>query len=114
MVVGKMVKVLSSATDQRYVTRLMEVASSQSLDGAPIITTTAMAQGTFLVGDMSKAIVAEKGSIMVEVGLDGNDFTKNMRTILAEWKGEVIIENNDLTAFVTGVFATNAAAMETT
>lgn len=110
----KMVKVLSSATDQRYVTRLMEVASSQSLDGAPIITTTAMTQGTFLVGDMSKAMIAEKGAIAVEVGLDGNDFTKNMRTILGEWRGEVIIENNDLTAFVKGTFATTNAALETT
>jgi hypothetical protein len=51
---------------------------------------------------------------MVEVGLDGSDFVNNMRTILGEWRGEVIIENNDTTAFVTGTFATTNAALETT
>jgi hypothetical protein len=72
-----------------------------------------MTVGTFLIGDLSKALIAEKGGIMVDVGLDGNDFTKNMRTIIAEWRGEVIIENNDTTAFVYGVFATTNAALET-
>lgn len=102
-----------SATDKRYVDRLLQVGSTMQLDGVPIIETTAMTQGTFLVGEMSKSLVAEKGGIMVEVGLDGNDFTQNMRTILGEWRGEVIIENNDLTAFVKGTFATTNAALET-
>jgi HK97 family phage major capsid protein len=108
----KLVKL--SATDKRYVDRLMQVGSSMVLDGIPIVETTAMTQGDFLIGDLSKALIAEKGGIMVEVGTDGNDFTKNMRTIIGEWRGEVIIENNDTTAFVTGTFATTNAALETT
>ena len=107
----KLVKL--SATDKRYVDRLMQVGSTMMLDGIPIVETTAMAQGTFLIGDFSKALIAEQGGISVDVGLDGNDFTKNMRTILAEWKGEVIVENNDVTAFVKGTFATTNAALET-
>lgn len=108
----KLVKL--SSTDKRYVERLMLVGSTLMMDGIPIIETTAMTAGTFLIGDFSKALLAEKGSISVEVGLDGNDFTKNMRTILGEWRGEVIIENNDTTAFVKGTFATTNAALETT
>jgi hypothetical protein len=103
-----------SASDKRYVDRLLMMGSSLSLDGMPIIPTTAMTAGSYVIGDLSKALLAEKSGIRVEVGLDADDFTKNMRTILAEWRGEVIIENNDTTAFVTGVFATDAAAMETT
>lgn len=102
-----------SATDKRYVDRLLFMGSSLSLDGMPIIETTAMTAGSYVIGDFSKALVAEKGAIMVDVGLDGSDFSTNMRTILAEWRGEVIIESNDTSAFVTGVFATDAAAMET-
>jgi hypothetical protein len=83
------------------------------MDGIPIVETTAMTAGTFLIGEFGKALVAEKGGIMVDVGLDGNDFTNNMRTILGEWRGEVIIENNDTSAFVTGTFATTNAALET-
>ena len=107
----KLVKL--SATDKRYVDRLLQVGSMMMLDGIPIVETTAMAQGTFMIGDLTKALIAEKGGIMVDVGLDGNDFTNNMRTIIAEWRGEVIIENNDTTAFVKGVFATTNAALET-
>lgn len=103
-----------SASDKRYVDRLMQVGSTMRLDGMPIVETTAMTAGNFLIGDLSKALIAEKGGIMVEVGLDGNDFTNNMRTIIGEWRGEVIIENNDTTAFVKGTFATTNAALETT
>jgi len=102
-----------SATDKRYIDRLIQVGSSMVLDGIPIIETTVLTAGNFCIGDLSKALIAEKGGIMVDVGLDGNDFTKNMRTIIAEWRGQVIIENNDRTAFVKGVFATTNAALET-
>lgn len=103
-----------SSTDKRYVERLAQVGASLTMDGIPIVETTAITAGTYLIGDMSKALIAEKGSIMVEVGLDGNDFTNNMRTIIGEWRGEVIIQNNDTTAFVTGTFSTDKTALETT
>lgn len=102
-----------SATDKRYVDRLMMVAGTLNLDGTPIIENNNITAGNFLIGDFSKATIAQKSSIMVEVGLDGNDFTKNMRTILAEWRGQLFVENNDRTAFVTGTFATTNAALET-
>jgi len=101
-----------TATDKRYLDRLLQVGSTLLLDGVPILENSNIAVGSYLVYDASKATIVEKSSIMVEVGLDGNDFTKNMRTILAEWRGQLFIQNNDLTAFVTGVFATDAAAIE--
>lgn len=107
----KMAKV--STTDKRYIDRLLQVGSTLTLDGYPIIESTQIAAGTFLIGDFSKALIVQKGGIEVSVGLDGNDFTKNMRTILAEWRGQVIIQNNDRTAFVKGTFATTNAALET-
>lgn len=102
-----------SATDKRYVDRLMMVGSTLNLDGTPIVENTNITVGDFLVGDFSKATIVQKSSISVEVGLDGNDFTKNMRTILAEWRGQLFVQNNDTTAFVTGTFATTNAALET-
>jgi hypothetical protein len=51
---------------------------------------------------------------MIQVGMDGNDFTMNMRTVRAEWRGLCIVKNNDRSAFVKGVIATDAAALETT
>jgi len=102
-----------STTDKRYVDRLMIVAGELSVDGTPIIENVNITAGDFLIGDYSKATIVQKGTISVEVGLDGNDFTQNMRTILAEWRGQCFIQNNDTTAFVTGTFATTNAALET-
>lgn len=107
----KMVKV--SSTDKRYVERLAMIAGSLSLDGVPIIPTTLVTAGEYLVGDFTKVMVLDRQSVRIDVGLDGNDFTKNMRTIRAEWRGTVVTKQNDRTALVKGVFATDKAALET-
>lgn len=107
----KLVKL--SASDKRYVERLMMVGSQMSLDGIPIIENTNITAGDFLIGDFAKGTIVEKSGIEIEIGLDGNDFTKNMRTILAEWRGQLFVQNNDTTAFVKGTFATTNAALET-
>jgi HK97 family phage major capsid protein len=112
----KLVKL--SASDKRYVERLMMVGSQMSLDGIPIIENTNIAVGDFLIGDFSKGTIVEKSGIeveigLIEIGLDGNDFTKNMRTILAEWRGQLFVQNNDTTAFVKGTFSITNDALET-
>ena len=101
-----------TATDKRYVDRLLQVGSTLMLDGTPILENNDITIGSYLIGDFSKATIVQKSGITVEVGLDGSDFTKNMRTILAEWRGQLFVQNNDTTAFVKGVFATDAAAID--
>jgi len=110
----KLTKVLATSTDNRYVDRLVMVAGNLSLDGVPIVKNNNITAGDFLVGDFSKATIVQKSGITIEVGLDGNDFTKNMRTILAEWRGQLFVQTNDTTCFVTGTFVTTNAALETT
>ena len=102
-----------SATDKRYVDRLVNVAGSLELDGIPIVKTTLVTKGDYLVGYFPFDTVYQQDGISIDVGLDGNDFTKNMRTILAEWRGLNLIKTNKLTAFVKGVFATDKAVLET-
>lgn len=107
----KMTKV--SSTDKRYIERLAMVGGSLSFDGVPIIPTTLVTQDTYLIGDFSKNLLLDREDVSIEIGLDGNDWTKNMRTILAEWRGVNVLKNNDTTAFVTGTISTDAAALET-
>ena len=107
----KMVKV--SSTDKRYVERLAMVGGELSLDGTPIIPTTLVTQGDYLVGDFSKASVLTKQSVSIEVGYNADNFVKNYKTIRAEWRGVTFVKNNDRTAFVKGDFATDKAALET-
>ena len=107
----KMVKV--SSTDKRYVERLAMVAGSLSLDGVPIVETTLVDAGQYLIGDFTKAHIRTKAGISIDVGYTGDNFIKNFKTIRAEWRGVVYVKNNDRTAFVKGVFATDKAALET-
>lgn len=99
----------TSTTDRRYVDRLTIVAGQLSLDGIPIIATTLETQGEYLIGNGDLTTLYDKGAVRIDVGLDGNDFTENKRTILAEWRGALVTETNDRSAFVTGVFATDIA-----
>ena len=102
-----------SATDKRYVDRLVSVAGSLELDGIPIIKTTLVTKGEYLIGFFPFDTVYQQDGISIDIGLDGNDFTNNMRTILAEWRGLNLIKTNKLPAFVRGVFATDKAVLET-
>lgn len=108
----KMVKV--SSTDKRYVERLAMVAGSLSLDGVPIVETTLVDAGQYLIGDFTKAHIRTKSGVSIDVGYTGDNFIKNFKTIRAEWRGVVYVKNNDRTAFVKGSFAADKAALETT
>lgn len=102
-----------SATDRRYVDRLLFINGTMSLDGIPIIETTLVTAGQYLIGNFDLATLYEKEGLNIQMGLDADDFTKNLRTIIAEWRGALVVKNNDRTAFVKGVFATDMAALET-
>jgi len=105
----KMVKVTS--TDKRYVERTLLAGSTLVVDGVPIIPTTLVTVGEYLIGNFDLAMLVTRNEVMINIGLDADDFTKNLRTILAEWRGLSLVKNNDRTAFVKGVFATDIAAI---
>jgi HK97 family phage major capsid protein len=102
---------LAKSTDAQYVDRLQDVAGQMSLDGIPVVKNTGIAQDTFLAMDGSKASVFSRGEMTIQVGLDSDDFTKNMRTVLIEWRGLNRIKGNDTTAFVTGTVSTSITAL---
>ena len=107
----KLTKVGSA--DNRYVDQLQEVAGQLLLDGIPIVETTLVTQDEYLIGNFQLSTVWDRGAIDIEMGLDGSDFINNLMTIRAEWRGTVVVKNNDRTAFVAGVFSTDIAALET-
>jgi len=107
-----LLQIKRSTTDKAYIDALQMVAGQLMLDGVPIIETTLVTVDTYLVGDFTKATVYDNGSISVEVGRDSDDFTKNLITVLAEWRGLNVIKTNQTTAFVKGTISTDAAALE--
>lgn len=68
--------------------------------GIAVVSSTFMAQGTMLVGDMSKVNVKFRENMNMSVGLDRDDFTRNMITILVEARLVQYVKNNQKSAFV--------------
>lgn len=101
------------STDKRYIMALQEIASNRTLDGIPIITTTLVTVDDYLIGDFNMATLYVKENMTISVGFENDDFTRNLVTILAEWRGLVVVKNNDRSAFVEGDFTTDQAALET-
>ena len=100
-----------SSTDRRYVEELVTVGNNLVLGGVVIIPTTLVTQDEYLVGDFGFSILVTRSGMTFDIGLDGNDFTENMRTILAEWRGLTLIKTNKKTAFVKGDFTTDIASL---
>jgi HK97 family phage major capsid protein len=79
--------------------------------GMRVISSTYMPVGDYLVGDLRKVNVKFRNNISMTVGLDADDFTRNMITILAEARLVSYVKNNQKPAFVYGDIATDVALL---
>ena len=70
--------------------------------GMRVISSTYMTAGNYPVRDLSKVNVKFRNNINMSVGLDADDFTRNMITILAEARLVSYVKNNQKPAFVYG------------
>ena len=102
-----------SSTDKRYIERLQLIAGTLSFDGVPVIKSTMVTAGDFLMGDFTKANVDYKKGFTVEIGYNADNFVKNFKTIRGEVRAVAYVEHNDRQCFVYGNFATAKAALET-
>ena len=62
--------------------------------------TNQIAEGYFLVGDSSKFFVRTYQDYMFELGFEGDDFKKNIRSMRAEMRLHAYLPTNNLTAFI--------------
>ena len=79
--------------------------------GMRVISSTYIAQDKYIVGDLSKLNVRFRDNISMSVGLDADDFTRNMVTILAEARLVSYVKNNQKPAFVVGNILADVAAI---
>jgi HK97 family phage major capsid protein len=87
------------------------VSGTQLIGGLPIVASTYMTEGTFLVGDFTKAHVRMRNNMNVQVGFVNDDFQKNMVSIIAELRAVSFVKTNDLNAFVKGTIANAITAL---
>jgi HK97 family phage major capsid protein len=81
--------------------------------GVPVVESDSITAGEFLVADMTKFTIRDKQAFTVAMGLDGNDFTKDLVTLRGVKRLVSYVKINDNNAFVTDTFADGKAFLET-
>lgn len=71
--------------------------------GLPVVDSTSMSVGDFLVGDLTQAELYNRWAASVAIGYENDDFTKNLVTILGEER--LALGVYDATALVRGDFS---------
>lgn len=102
---------VTKGTNGQYVMPAFVSADGNSIKQTPIIMNTGVPVGQYLVMDSTRATVFTREALNITIGYENDDFTKNMVTILAEWRGLNRMKANEAGAFVKGTFATDIAAI---
>lgn len=76
------------------------------IQGMRIETTTAVAQGSFIMGDFSYLNIRDLWALSISLGWENDDFRKNIVTVLAEKRLMCYIKSQYKTAFVKDEFNT--------
>lgn len=91
---------LKKASDGHYTLPPFSTLDNRIVAGVRVIASNEFTNDELLVGDFTKAHYVSNSNIQVSVNLDGNDFTKNLRTILAEQAIGLYVSSNETGAFI--------------
>jgi HK97 family phage major capsid protein len=91
---------LKKASDGHYTLPPFSTLDNRVVAGVRVIASNEFTDDELLVGDFTKAHYVSNSNIQVSVNLDGNDFTKNLRTILAEQAIGLYVSSNETGAFI--------------
>jgi len=91
---------LKKASDGHYVLPPFSTLDNRLIAGVKVIASNEFTDAELLVGDFTKANYVYRDQIQVSINLDGNDYTKNLRTILAEQEIGLYVSSNESGAFV--------------
>ncbi len=107
---------LTKGTDGTYTYPMylptQDGAGEMRIAGMRVISSTYIAQDKYIVGDLSKLNIRFRNNVELSVGLDTDDFTKNMVTILAEARLVSYVKANQKKAFVVGDISTDLASID--
>jgi len=91
---------LKKAEDGHYVLPPFSTLDNRIVAGVRVLSSNEFTIDEMLVGDFTKANYVYRDNIQVSINLDGNDYTKNLRTILAEQEIGLYVSANEVGAFV--------------
>ena len=82
-----------------------------NISGLNVIETTAVTSGNYVGGDMTVVHVLNRSELGIQIGLDGSDFTNNLKTMLVEKRVVQFVSANDTQCLVAGTFATDIVTL---
>jgi hypothetical protein len=82
--------------------------------GMRVIPTTAVTGENFIGGDLTVLQVLIREELGIQIGLDGNDFTQNKKTMLLDKRLVQFASANDVGCLIKGAFNTAKTALATT
>lgn len=103
-----------STSDGHYLAPPFVSQSGMVVAGVRVITDNNIAVGSLLIGDLSKYKILMYQDLTVRWGLDGDDFSHNMITVIGEMRFHQLFGSNDAGAFIYDTFANIIAAITTT
>jgi HK97 family phage major capsid protein len=80
--------------------------------GVPVVESDSITAGEFLVADMTRFNIRDLEGMTVSVGLENDDFTKNLVTIRGEKRLATYVKANYVEGFCTDTFADGIAFLE--
>jgi HK97 family phage major capsid protein len=103
-----------SADDGHYLLPPFVSQSGMLVSGVPVYIDNNIAVGNLLIGDMTKYKIWMYENLTVRFGLNGDDFSENMVTVIAEMRFHQTFSTNHTGAFIYDTFADIIAAITTT
>ena len=100
--------------DGQYVMPTFATANGLEVSGMRVIPTTAVTGENFIGGDLSVLQVLIREELGIQIGLNGNDFIENKKTMLIEKRLVQFASANDVACLVKGAFNTAKALLATT
>lgn len=102
---------LKKGANGQYVLPPFTTSDGQRVGATAIVESDEIPVGKVLVGDMSRFHIRYYKGKQVQIGLDGDDFSHNMRTVLVEQRLHAYVKSVDNGAFVYDDFANIIAAL---
>jgi HK97 family phage major capsid protein len=103
-----------SSDDGHYLLPPFVSQSGMLVSGVPVYVDNNIAVGNLLIGDMTKYKIYMVEDLTVRFGLNGDDFSENMVTVIAEMRFHQTFSTNHTGAFIYDSFADIVAAITTT
>lgn len=88
------------------------ISGEMVVSGLKIVETTAVTADNFIGGDTKVVNVLVREDLSMQIGLDGNDFTQNKKTMLIEKRLVQFVSANDVPLIISGDFTSAKALLQ--